>query len=101
MRVLAYPGVVEEVQADFAPLLAEARKLFTAALADFSAAREREGERLLQFIVERCDAIASLVAQVRMRHPQVRDQWLTRRSEARRVGKECGSTGRSRWSPYH
>src|SRR3546814_7239252 len=52
MRVLAYPGVVKEVQADFAPLLAAARKLFTAALADFSAAREREGERLLQFIVE-------------------------------------------------
>src|SRR3546814_15724881 len=22
------------------------------------------------------------------------------RSEERRVGKECGSTGRSRWSPY-
>src|SRR3546814_20908628 len=23
------------------------------------------------------------------------------RSEARRVGQECGSTGRSRWSSYH
>src|SRR3546814_17035763 len=23
------------------------------------------------------------------------------RSEERRVGKECGRTGRSRWSPYH
>src|SRR3546814_11775256 len=23
------------------------------------------------------------------------------RSEGRRVGKECVSTGRSRWSPYH
>src|SRR3546814_12317193 len=23
------------------------------------------------------------------------------RSEARRVGKECVGTGRSRWSPYH
>src|SRR3546814_11483611 len=23
------------------------------------------------------------------------------RSEVRRVGKECGSTCRSRWSPYH
>src|SRR3546814_14804835 len=31
--------------------------------------------------------------------------WLTtileRRSEERRVGKECVSTCRSRWSPYH
>src|SRR3546814_11442227 len=25
----------------------------------------------------------------------------TRRSEGRRVGKECVSTCRSRWSPYH
>src|SRR3546814_16218918 len=25
----------------------------------------------------------------------------TARSEERRVGKECGSTCRSRWSPYH
>src|SRR3546814_8262522 len=27
--------------------------------------------------------------------------WLTGRSEERRVGKECVSTCRSRWSPYH
>src|SRR3546814_15869457 len=26
---------------------------------------------------------------------------VSRRSEARRVGKECVSTCRSRWSPYH
>lgn len=78
MRVLAYPGVVREEQADFAPLLAEARKLFDAALRDFAAARAREGERLQQFIVERCAAIEALVADVRARHPQVRDQWLAR-----------------------
>src|SRR3546814_3298772 len=27
--------------------------------------------------------------------------WVTFRSEERRVGKECVSTCRSRWSPYH
>src|SRR3546814_10492828 len=27
--------------------------------------------------------------------------WCFRRSEERRVGKECVSTCRSRWSPYH
>src|SRR3546814_12973034 len=26
---------------------------------------------------------------------------VSARSEERRVGKECVSTGRSRWSPYH
>src|SRR3546814_16463793 len=29
------------------------------------------------------------------------DDLLGRRSEERRVGKECVSTCRSRWSPYH
>src|SRR3546814_511479 len=29
------------------------------------------------------------------------DGLTTRRSEERRVGKECVSTCRSRWSPYH
>src|SRR3546814_20759437 len=28
-------------------------------------------------------------------------RWLGYRSEERRVGKECVSTCRSRWSPYH
>src|SRR3546814_13471962 len=30
----------------------------------------------------------------------LRDFMQTSRSEERRVGKECGNTGRSRWSPY-
>src|SRR3546814_19613356 len=29
------------------------------------------------------------------------DQFTSERSEERRVGKECVSTCRSRWSPYH
>src|SRR3546814_18944115 len=39
--------------------------------------------------------------------PLVYARWLEpgepprARSEERRVGKECSSTGRSRWSPYH
>src|SRR3546814_12607595 len=28
------------------------------------------------------------------------EPWKSMRSEERRVGKECGSTCRSRWSPY-
>src|SRR3546814_11049265 len=34
----------------------------------------------------------------RLRHEGSLDR---QRSEERRVGKECVSTGRSRWSPYH
>src|SRR3546814_11388796 len=57
-----------------------------------------------------------MLARAQARHrPEVARQWTGRRgsellrdaepddarSEERRVGKECVSTGRSRWSPYH
>src|SRR3546814_18385364 len=34
-------------------------------------------------------------------HPARARPWLCNRSEERRVGKECVSTCRSRWSTYH
>src|SRR3546814_19357086 len=33
--------------------------------------------------------------------PALSGKWLNARSEERRVGTECVSTCRSRWSPYH
>ena len=39
--------------------------------------------------------VAAVYEALARRHPQ------SRRSEARRVGKECPSLCRSRWSPYH
>src|SRR3546814_17274085 len=33
--------------------------------------------------------------------PEARNLWVAFRSEERRVGKECVSTCRSRWSPDH
>src|SRR3546814_6355497 len=35
------------------------------------------------------------------RGPKGRAETAAKRSEERRVGKECVSTCRSRWSPYH
>src|SRR3546814_16211108 len=37
----------------------------------------------------------------RARADALEDQLARLRSEERSVGKECGSTGRSRWSTYH
>src|SRR3546814_13951099 len=44
--------------------------------------------------LERCRCFSILVTLVQA-------TMSTRRSEERRVGKECVSTCRSRWSPYH
>ncbi len=78
VRLLTFPGVVREERADFAPLLAEARTLFDEALDEFTAFRVSEGERLAQYLIERCDSMLGLVTQLRQRYPFVRDQWLER-----------------------
>ena len=42
------------------------------------------------------------VAKIRIaRHSRLQVKVAKRRSEERRVGKECSSPCRSRWSPYH
>src|SRR3546814_4296334 len=50
---------------------------------DFEAPDDSNGDRLYHVIVSASDGSTSV------------------RSEERRVGKECVSTCRSRWSPYH
>src|SRR3546814_1464135 len=49
--------------------------------------------------------VTELLARVEAERPEIWDVMtlggLLMRSEERRVGKECVSTCRSRWSPYH
>lgn len=89
LRVLNFPGVMKQVAPDFAPLHAEALKLFGKGLAEFTNNREREGARLGEHIVERCDALADLVLRVRARYPLVRTAWVERlRSKCLELGVE-------------
>jgi uncharacterized protein (TIGR00255 family) len=89
LRLLAFPGVLREAAADFAPLLALARSLFDRVLTEFNDSRSREGARLGEFLRERCDAIGQLVGLVRVRYPEVRTQWLERlRTRARELAVE-------------
>src|SRR3546814_18860999 len=50
--------------------------------------------------LELTDALAKLLAVVDVGHHHI-EACLHDRSEERRVGKECVSTCRSRWSTYH
>src|SRR3546814_12123955 len=52
--------------------------------------RDKPHLRLLRIVVQFVDHAIDVVRQT-----------LAQRSEERRVGKECVSTCRSRWSPYH
>ncbi len=70
--LMRFPGVLEEPARDLAGLHAQALGLVDAVLAEFLAAREREGAKLAAVMIERLDAIAALVAQVRAWMPDIR-----------------------------
>src|SRR3546814_3148496 len=72
----------------------------------FFSSRRRHTRCALVTGVQTCALPIYLVRQrhravVRRRHPAGRVDPVAHRSEERRVGKECVSTCRSRWSPYH
>src|SRR3546814_7109238 len=50
--------------------------------------------------VLRADLATALAGDAVQREALLADRGAPRRSDERRVGKECGSTCRSRWSPY-
>ena len=70
--LLAYPGVLQGGGVDAAALQVEALALLDEVLADFVAAREREGAKLATGIRERVDAIARIAADVRTLVPLIR-----------------------------
>src|SRR3546814_6106875 len=59
---------------------------------------DRVGADRLRRIADAADARAAIVRPQKADHIVLVDAV---RSEERRVGKECVSTCRSRWSPYH
>src|SRR3546814_16680633 len=70
--------------------LARAGKILYAGLSNFTAWR-----------LARAVTLAELTRAVPIAAAQFEHSLVQRRSEARRVGKECVRTGRFRWSPYH
>jgi uncharacterized protein (TIGR00255 family) len=71
-ELLRFPGVVEEDALDQAGLQAEALALLDETLAEFVAAREREGAKLAAVMAERVDGIERITRQVREWLPEIR-----------------------------
>lgn len=71
-ELLRYPGVIEEEAFDQAGLQADAMALLNETLAQFVAAREREGANLAAVMGERIDGIERIVRQVRQWLPEIR-----------------------------
>lgn len=72
-QLLQIPGVVRSEGIDAAQLQAEALALLDTVLDEFVAAREREGAKLAQAIVERLDGIAAIGTEVRDCIPAIRE----------------------------
>ena len=89
VRVLSWPGVVKGAATDLAPVQNAALALLDKALTDFTQTREREGEKLKQYVVERCTQLEAHAAAVRQRLPSVRTQWVEKvRQRCRDLGVE-------------
>ncbi|CTP93310.1 UPF0701 protein [Xanthomonas translucens pv. poae] len=71
--LLQLPGVLQGQAVDPAALQAQALELLEEALAEFVAAREREGGKLAAAIVERVDAVERIAAEVKQLIPAIRD----------------------------
>ncbi|PPU93346.1 YicC/YloC family endoribonuclease [Xanthomonas albilineans] len=71
--LLQLPGVLQGHVVDPALLQAQALELLDEVLAEFVAAREREGGKLAAAIVERVDAVERIAGEVRTLIPVIRD----------------------------
>lgn len=69
-EILRWPGMFGEQGIDYAALQPEVLALAGEALADFTATRAREGEKLAAMIVDRARAMRDIVARVAPRIPE-------------------------------
>ena len=75
MKVLQWPGVIQESALDMTPVLAISESGLNAALDDLIANREREGERMRELLLQRCDAIQQIVDQTRENYPGIQQRY--------------------------
>ncbi len=71
LDVLRWPGVIRDSERDITPIVAAATDLLRETAADLNDARAREGARIRDMLVQRCDALRESVTAVRARLPEV------------------------------
>ena len=87
LDVLRWPGVLQLPTPEPERLHAEAMNLLDAALEELIDSRRREGDKLKELILQRCETMAGIVAQVNSRRAEVlakaREKLTTRLAEIR------------------
>ena len=71
LDLLRWPGVIRETERDVTPVATAAMELLRATVTDLNDARAREGARIREMLVQRCDGLQESVVAVRARLPEV------------------------------
>jgi len=86
MDLMRWPGVLQERPVDLSPVQTRASALLKQALDALTATRRREGARLEELLLQRCQALRGHTGQVRILMPrvlkEVRERLTTRLQEA-------------------
>ncbi|VAW50565.1 Protein YicC, partial [hydrothermal vent metagenome] len=75
MEVLQWPGVVQESKLDMKPVLTASETSLNKALDDLIANREREGGRLRDMLLQRCESIQQIINQTREKMPEIQSRY--------------------------
>jgi uncharacterized protein (TIGR00255 family) len=87
LDLLRWPGVIREPERDLQPVQVAAVELLQETVTELNAARAREGARLREMLLGRCQAVQQTVEQLRDRLPEI----AARIRE--RVGERVGQLG--------
>jgi uncharacterized protein (TIGR00255 family) len=74
-EILRWPGALEEAAAEFTAIGEPAAATLARAIESLRAARQREGGRLKDLLVERCDGIEKIVAGIGPRLPEAQERY--------------------------
>ena len=75
MKVLQWPGVIQESKLELKPVLEACEDALHKALDELVANREREGERMGALISQRCESIQEIVDQTRKNMPEIQSRY--------------------------
>lgn len=71
LDLLRWPGVIRNAEVDTKPVLTAALELLKQSLTELNDTRHREGQRIRELLLNRCEAMRTQVQSVRARLPEV------------------------------
>jgi uncharacterized protein (TIGR00255 family) len=81
LELLRWPGVIRETEKDLRPVIATALDLVRETAQELNESRAREGARIREMLVSRCEQLQQCVAQLRARLPDIAARSRTRVAE--------------------